>query len=390
MNKLDQIMQDAVDNHIIAGMNLLILKDGKEMFYGQAGYADIKQGTPYARDSINRIYSMTKPVTAAAVMILMERGKLSLLDPIEMYIPEFANTKVYENGKLVPILRPITIRDLLSMSSGLLYGGDITRQASIDAQNVFDEIDDNLYTNHQLDTLTVTRKLAACGLAFQPGEKWEYGTSADVLGGIVEVVSGMRFGEFLQKEFFDPLEMVDTGFYVPLEKIRRMPTTYESIGGGLCVCETNHLGLQYLRKDKPAFESGGAGLTSTLDDYSNFATMLMNKGAFKGRQILQEWTVSYMTKPQMIPRVQESLWNSWDTLPGMSYGNLLRMAQYPNMANYPCWEGEYGWDGWLGTYFCNSPKNRVTILSGMQHKEAGGLNVIFRLRAAMRNDSLLI
>lgn len=390
MNKLDQIMQDAVDNHIIAGMNLLILKDGKEVFYGQAGYADIEQGTPYARDSINRIYSMTKPITAASVMLLMERGKLSLLDPIEMYIPEFANTKVYENGKLVPILRPITIRDLLSMSSGLLYGGDTTRQASIDAQNVYDEIDDNLYTNHQLDTLTVTRKLAACGLAFQPGEKWEYGTSADVLGGIVEVVSGMKFGEFLQKEFFNPLEMVDTGFHVPLEKTRRMPTTYESVDGGLRVCETNHLGLQYLRKDKPAFESGGAGLTSTLDDYSNFATMLMNKGAFKGRQILQEWTVSYMTKPQMIPRIQESLWNSWDTLPGMSYGNLLRMAQYPYMANYPCWEGEYGWDGWLGTYFCNSPKNRVTILIGMQHKEAGGLNVIFRLRAAMMNDSLLI
>ena len=382
-------MQEAVDKKDVAGMNLLVLKGGREVLYHEVGYADLEAKTGYARDSINRMYSMTKPITGAAVLKLVEMGRISLIDSVDMYIPEFGKTMVYENGRLVPRTRPLTLRDLMSMSSGLLYGGNPQDPACCDVQRVYDEIEERLDGDHPMSTVEMATKLAGGGLSFQPGTAWNYGTSADVLGAVVEIASGMRFGDFLEEYFFRPLGMQDTGFAVPREKSHRMPTVYKRSEQGLIKEETRHLGMTYLRDRQPAFESGGAGLNSTLDDYGRFATMLLNGGSHEGKQILSEQTVEYMTHPEMMPWVQDSMWHSWESLLGMSYGNLVRCATHPNMAYYPTWEGEYGWDGWLGTYFCNSPKNRITILAGMQLVDAGALDLMFRLRAALMQDRRL-
>lgn len=380
MKRVEKVLADAVANHEVAGVNLLVIKDGKEVLYTETGYADIEEKKPYTRDTIVRLYSMTKPVTGAAAMLLMERGLLDVGMPVDEILPGFKNQQVWENGRKVPVRRRMVVKDLLSMTSGLSYGGDIGNPASMEAQRVFDEINENLYTEHQLSTVAIANKLGECGLAFHPGDGWRYGTSADVLAAVIEVVSGIRFGEFLRQEFFEPLGMKDTGFYVPKEKKNRLASVYERTAGEMKLCYTDNLGIMYTQEMPPAFESGGAGLVSTIDDYAKFANMLMNQGMHEGKQILAPATVSFFTKAKLTPWQQEYFWRNWDSLDGYGYGNLMRIMEEPGMAYYQTWKGEYGWDGWLGAYFCNSPLNKTTILMTMQRKDAGVIEVTKRVR----------
>lgn len=378
--KLDEVLQQAVSNGEIAGANVLVIKEGKELAYSEAGYADMETKTPYSRDTIFRMYSMTKPVTGAAAMLLMERGQLDLGKPVEEILPGFQNQMVWENGKKVPVRRKMLVRDLLSMTSGLAYGGDEKNPGAVETQKLFDEIDDRLYGKQPFSTMEIAERLGQCGLSFHPGDAWQYGTSADVLGAVIEKVSGMRFGEFIQKEFIEPLGMQDTGFYVPKEKQNRLASVYESTKEGLKLCRTNHLGIMYTQEKAPAFESGGAGMVSTLDDYAKFAGMLMNGGTYEGKQLLSPRTVEYFTSPRLLPWQQETLWRSWESLYGYGYGNLMRIMEEPGMSHFHTWRGEYGWDGWLGAYFCNSPANRLTILMSLQKKDAGTTEVTRKVR----------
>lgn len=379
-DRIQALLENAVSTGEVAGVNLLVQKDGKDLFYGQAGYADIASEKPYQRDTIIRLYSMTKPITAAAAMYLMERGSLDPGQAVEEILPGFRNQTVWENGAKTPVRRKMRIWDLLSMTSGLPYGMDVGSPASMEAQTVFDEIDARLYTDAAPGTVEIANRLGQCGLAFHPGDAWQYGTSADVLGAVIECVSGKSFGAFLDEAFFCPLGMTDTGFYVPPEKQARLATVYEKTKDGLVKCPTRHLGLMYNKEQPPKFESGGAGLASTLDDYARFAQMLLNGGAFGGRQILAPSTVDYFTRAALTPWQQESLWRSWESLYGYGYGNLMRIMKEPGMACHQAWPGEYGWDGWLGSYFCNSPSNNVTILLSFQLKDTGTTTLTRRLR----------
>ncbi len=364
----------------VAGVNLLVRKDGEELFYGQAGYADIESGRPYQRDTIVRLYSMTKPVTAAAAMYLMERGCLDLGMAVDEILPGFRDQTVWEGGQKVPVHRKARILDLLSMTSGLCYGEDGGSPAYTGPKAVFDEIDGRLYGDAPLGTVEIANRLGQCPLAFHPGDAWLYGTSADVLGAVIERVSGMKFGEFLDEVFFKPLGMEDTGFYVPPEKQGRLAEAYEMTPGGLVKCETRHLGLMY-RKERPAvFESGGAGLASTLDDYARFAQMLLNGGEYGGRRILSQTTVDFFTRAKLTPWQQESMWHYWEGLYGFGYGNLMRILVEPGMACHQTWPGEYGWDGWMGTYFANSPLNGTTVLMSFQLKDTGTTPLTRELR----------
>ena len=378
MEKLKQtiqnIMDEAVAKEKIAGGNLLILKDGKELFYLQTGYADVEKKIPYSRDTIARLYSMTKPVTAVAVMILIERGLVDLGRGISLILPDFEAPMVWERGKKVPAHREINLKDLLNMTSGLPYpAGDDAGKA---AAKVFDEVDARLYTDHQVSTMELAQKLFGGGLSFHPGDHWMYGTSADLLGAVVEAVSGMKFGEFLQKELFEPLGMKDTGFYVPEEKRHRLAEAYEQTPEGLKRFETNHLGIRYSMDCPPVFESGGAGLASTLDDYGKLATMLMQGG----QGILKPNTVRFLINGGLTGWQRESCHRNWNDLIGQTYGNLMRHMVNPGDAVFNGWEGEYGWDGWLGCYFCNSPENGITILFNSQIKDCAVLPIIRRIR----------
>lgn len=381
MEKVEKLLQELVTTKQVAGINLLVLKDGIEVLYAQAGCADIANQKPYHRNTIMRLYSMSKPITAAAAMILIERGVISMTQAVEDFLPGFCNQMVWENGKKVPVRRPVLIKELLNMTSGLVYGcDDPSCLAEYETQQLFDEIDAKLYTKDALSTVEIANRLGQCGLAFQPGAEWRYGTSADVLGAVIEVASGKSFGQFLQDEIFGPLGMADTGFFVPEEKQNRLATTYDWTPEGLIECPTDHLGITHGQKQAPAFESGGAGLVSTLDDYAKFAKMLLNKGSYQGVKILEPETVEFFTNGTLLPWQQEVAWRTWDTMAGYNYGNYMRKMEYPGMAYYKTWEAEYGWDGWLGAYFCNSPKNKVTILVGMQLKHAGEYPIIAKIR----------
>lgn len=418
--KLENVMAQAVEDCEIAGMNLLAEKDGEEICYCQAGMADRERGIPMERDTILRLYSQSKPITAAAAMILMERGALDLDQPVSDFLPAFAKQSYFAEQEGIgeaaaggskkeqegigeaaggskkeakggeaassmevrPVMQPMRVYDLLRMTSGLVYPDETTaagRQAAV----VFEEMDRRLYTKDAMTTKEAADKLAECTLAFEPGSSWRYGTSADVLGAVIEAASGQRFGEFLEKELFGPLGMKDTAFWVPREKQSRLAETYESVTENgkktLLRYEGNNLAVCNRMQNPPAFESGGAGLSSTLDDYMRFARMLLQEGTLNGARILKPATVRYMTGAELM-EYQQSAFNHWIGLEGFSYGNLMRICKRPMRAGIFAAEGEYGWDGWLGTYFANFPKEKLTILMGIQKRDAGTFALTRKLR----------
>lgn len=378
MDQIKKILRRSIKNNDIAGGNLMILKGGEEIFYHEEGFADREAGLPIKRNSIFRLYSMSKPVTAVAVMILMERGEIDLFDPVSKYLDGFKNQMVEEEGSLIPVNREVTLKDLLSMTSGLVYGGN--DRAGQETEALFQEIDSRLLGDSPMGTVEIMNKLGKCSLAFQPGASWQYGASADVLGAVVEVVSGMRFGEFLNKELFEPLAMKETGFWLPEEKRDRLVKTYADNGqGGLQLYTANHLGIVHQMDRNPAFESGGAGLVSTIDDYSRFTRMLMKEGSFEGIQILKPKTVKYLISGTLSAEQQKSF-DLWHTLSGHSYGNLMRVMKDYSQAGSLGSLGEYGWDGWLGAYFCNCPEDDLTFLFMMQKTDAGTTSLTRKLR----------
>ena len=377
--KLHTVLQAAIDDLFIPGANLLVLKDGQEVAYCEAGYADVEQKISIQRETIYRMYSMSKPITAVAVMILMERGLIDMADPVAKFLPGFVNQHVaVENGK-TSVKREMMLKDLLSMTSGLPYP-DTLHQAGREADEVFHKIDERLHSEAPMTTQEIANTLGRCSLSFQPGEHWMYGTSADILGAVVEVVSGMKYGEFLKQEIFDPLKMKDTGFYVPEDKQNRLIKLYENVSGTFIEGQTNHLGIQYQMKNPPAFESGGAGLASTIGDYARFATMLLNHGELEGVRILAPKTVEYLTTGELMPWQQEDMWRGKEVLSGYTYGNLMRVMKNPGMSFVNGEIDEYGWDGWLGTYFCNFPNSNCTFLFMMQKKNAGTTALTRKLR----------
>ncbi|WP_138750819.1 serine hydrolase domain-containing protein [Paenibacillus sinopodophylli] len=377
-NQLKKTLKASIDNKEIAGANFMVIKDGHELFYHEDGMADLESGRPITRDSIFRLYSMTKPVTAASVMMLLERGDIDLFDPVSSYIPGFKNQKLEQNGVLVPVNREVNIHDLLNMTSGLVYGG--SDKAGLHTDALFQELGSRLKGDNPMGTLEFANRLGQGPLSFEPGSYWQYGTSADVLGAIVEAVSGMKFSQFLYKEIFGPLEMLDTGFWLPEEKRNRLAKTYQDdSGGGLKLYSDSHLGIYHQMDREPTFESGGAGLVSTIDDAAKFTRMLMNQGGYNGGQLLQPRTVQYLTSASLNDWQQKGF-DSWHSLVGHSYGNQMRIMTDTGKAGIIGSQGEYGWDGWLGAYFTNSPQDGLTILFMIQKKDAGTMAITRKLR----------
>ena len=230
-----------------------------------------------------------------------------------------------------------------------------------------------------MTTMEMASRLGQGRLAFQPGESWRYGTGADILGAVVEAASGVRFGEFLSREFFEPLGMKDTGFSLDASKRDRLTKVYERTPDGLVEYHGNHLGICNHMDADIRFESGGAGLVSTIEDYRHFAQMLMNGGAYQGRTYLMPSTVAYMTGCRLYPH-QQMMMAGWDSLAGYSYSNLMRVLTEPSLAVINGSRGEYGWDGWLGPYFANMPEVDTTFLMMVQLKDSGTFTLTRKLR----------
>lgn len=362
-------IEKEIQNCNISGASVCIIKDGKEIYKDNFGFADKENNIKMADDTIFRMFSTTKPITATAIMILFERGKIDLYDPVSMYLEGFKNQKVIKDGKLSDVNREMTIKDLLNMTSGLSYADDSTECGKCMSQ-LFDDVKRKLEEGSPINTLDFCNAIGKVPLAFQPGDQWLYGTSADILGAIVEVVSKKKFSEFLSEEIFKPLDMKDTAFYVPEEKRPRFAQIYKynEEEKRLYPYLEDALGLDGY-KVSTAFESGGAGLVSTINDYKKFALMLLNKGKYEDTRILGSKTVEFMTQNQLNEKQMQSM--NWESLRGYGYGNLMRILinQAEGQTNGSL--GEFGWDGWTGNYITISPKDNMIFMYFIQRCDTG-------------------
>lgn len=374
--KILSVLENAVSNGDIAGANVLVLQNGTEIAYLESGFSDIENGRVMDRSTIFRMYSQTKPVTAAAAVSLMERGKLDAGAWLSDYLPEFGTSYVRKNGVRVQAQKHITVTDLLNMTSGIPYPGD--DETGRQSGTVFWEVEQNMRSDSAITTAEFARKMAGNDLCFEPGERFMYGASADILGAVIEKVSGMSLRDYMMSTFFEPLEMSDTDFYVPQEKSDRLAKIYDYTENGLRELRVDNLGLIYERDRIPAFQSGGAGLCSTLDDYSRFALMLMNGGTYGDRKILSQASVKFLTHGGLAPHQKPQLEEGWGWMRGYTYGNLMRVCDDESMTTLFSSKGEYGWDGWAGTFFSNEPSHGITLLFGVQQAGVGRAGNIIR------------
>lgn len=357
MEYLQKVINKEINSNILLGASVGIWKDGNKIFREDFGFMDLDRKNDMRSDGIYRLYSSTKPITATAAMILFERGIIDLYDSVSKYLDGFKSQNVYVDGKIVPANRPVTIIDLLNMTSGLVYPG--TDLSGIDMKNVFENGISAALSGNGLSTVEFCNQIGSVPLAYQPGELWRYGTSADILGAVIEVASGKRFSNFLKDEIFAPLDMLDTDFYVPENKRDRLVQMCNFVPSEnkLEEYKGNHL-LILLGKEKPTFESGGAGLFSTIEDYSHFANMLLCGGVWNGKRILGKKTVEFMRSNQLTPKQMSGL---WDTLNGYGYGCLMRNLYDIGLAKTNGSVGEFGWDGWAGTYTTIDVKENMVI-----------------------------
>ncbi len=362
MDAVTKLLETFVEKKMAAGASALVIKDGKKIYEHAVGYADIEKQTPFCIDSIMRIYSMSKVVTAAAIMALQDEGKLLVSDPVGKYLSNYRHQSVSilrdEKYELVPAEREMTIHDLLTMTSGIAYLSSADNERTgMDWDGLYDQFCKE--NTARPNTVGFANFLGQFPLAFQPGKRWMYGYSCDVLGGIAEVASGMPFGEYLQKTFFGPLGMHDTRFRVPKEKQTRVSTIYLNTDQGL-IPQTPH----YDSHDDMPYESGGAGLYSTLPDYARFAQMLLGSGELDGVRCLKEESVRLMTSNRLTS--DQSLSYNWDDCPGYGYGYAVRVMTDQSLSCYMEENGSFGWNGAAGTSVRIDPKRDLVVLFGTQ------------------------
>lgn len=365
-----------VEEEKVAGCSINITRGGKPAFQKCFGYADAANAKPIQDDTIFRIYSMSKPITVTAALMLYERGLFSLSDPVSAYIPEFAEQKVVlinEDGKKYyeTPKTPLTIRNLFTMTSGLAWMEDSGPAA--------EEMEALMHSPavQGKGTLEVAKLVAQnVGLAFHPGEKWLYGYSHDILGALICALTGKTFGEFLKKEIFEPLGMEDTGFWVPPEKAERLSKIYQ-------IDDTNHIveaeGYTDSFLAPKKLESGGGGMVSTLGDYAKFSKMLLNGGTLGNNRILGRKTVELMAANQLTPQ-QRSCFKQSHL--GYGYGLGVRTMIELDKNGHNGSVGEFGWSGMAGTWFCIDPAEEMVVVF-MTQMIPGKFDCISRLLPAV-------
>lgn len=339
LERIAPAMQRWVDNGKIPGALTMIARAGKLVHFEKVGRQDIASATPIEFDTIFRIYSMTKPITSVAVMMLYEEGHFQLTSPVSEFIPAFKDMKVYANhgDAVVDVERELTIKHLLTHTSGLIYGGDWIHPINDRYREA---------TFFAGDLAHMVNELGKIPLLHQPGDAWNYGMSTDVLGYLVEVVSGMPFAEFLKTQILNPLGMVDTDFSVPVEKAERYATVYEP---------TEDHGIQVLEnppvsKDSLSFHhAGGAGLQSTAADYLRFCQMMLNEGELNGNRLLGRKTVE-LIRMNHISDDWQPLWRSGCGF-GLGFAVVTNVAETHSLGSV----GTYSWGGLASTTFWIDP-----------------------------------
>jgi len=362
---LDSAMQGIVDARHLAGVVTLVARHGKVVQHKAYGVQDVASKTPMQLDSIVRIYSMTKPVAGAAMMMLYEEGKWLPTDPIAKHIPEFANLKVFTgmdaNGQpiLVAPSHPPTMGELMSHNAGFTYGlfGNSPVDKMYQADNPLDAPSLQAFIG----------KVARLPLLYQPGEKWVYSVSVDIQGYLVEKLSGKTFPDFLRDRIFTPLGMKDTGFMVPEAKLARVATIYAwDAASGALKAQPRDPDISKM----PGLPSGGGGLYSTAADYFHFAQMMLNGGELNGKRLLKSSTVAMMRTNVL----NEQTLNSKSGIgpvhlqPGLGFGYDFAVMYDPPAFKSPLGKGSYWWWGIAGTWFWNDPTNDLLFIGMIQRR----------------------
>ncbi len=360
-DRLDRVtaaMQGFVDDGLLAGAVTMVARDNKIIHFESVGYRDIEADAAMTNDTIFRIYSMSKPITGVALMMLYEEGLFKLSDPVEKHLPEFKDMQVYagmdDDGNMItePPGHPMTVRELMSHTGGMTYG--IFAQSPVD----------NMYVEAgMLDTtIPLSEMVARLGkipLKHQPGSAWEYSVSVDVQGYLVEKLAGQSFGSFLEDRIFTPLGMVDTDFHVPAEKADRFAQMYVNSPASLLTPSEMFPGTDFLID--PILEGGGGGLVSSTMDYMRFSQMLLNGGELDGVRILAPLTVDLMHRDQLPEAVKSIGLGNRGTTFGLDFAIIEDTVEAEGYS-----EGEYFWGGAAGTWFWIDPVENLVFIGMIQ------------------------
>ena len=374
MHPIQAFLHSIVETGQVAGASALVYQNGREIFFGCAGQRDLASGAPFARDTVMRMFSMTKVVTAAATLKLFEQNILGPETPVAAILPEYAHMNVLmPDGALRPARTELTIHHLLTMTSGIPYP-----DAPAPIPQMYEEQLAALGDMRACSTREFVRAIARCPLCFDPGEAWLYGLSADVLGGVIVAATGMELGNFLKKTFFAPLGMADTGFSLGASQAARAATLYHCAADGTLAPHAAALGYGL---DESRVEMGGAGLFSTLDDFMAFGEMLRQDGA----GILSPASVRQMRANRLTANQLATFGGAAD---GYGFGYLVRtLMDEGKNARFRERAGSFGWNGMAGTTLRIDPARGLTVVFGMQRVPSASDQI---LPALMRAASAAI
>jgi len=354
---MHQTVKQFVDDGKHAGIITLLTRNGKIVDFQTYGYRDIEKQLPMERDTICRVYSMSKIIACVGTLILFEEGRFNLDDSVANYVPELRDMKVWTGGtqdarQVGPLKRPITIKHLLTHTSGLIY--DFSGEDEL--TKLWRSAD--LWSGPGLTNFIA--KVAKLPLKHQPGDAYTYGVNMDVLGALIERVTGKTFGEFLEERLFRPLKMKDTGFCVPADKMHRLAKIYHHGPGGRLV--EDKVLLEVWPEPGRGVEAGGAGIFSTAGDFARFAQMLCNGGTLEGKRILSRKTVELMTANHMM-----SLPENKGASRAAGFGLGVQVTTDLGRMSVPSSIGQFGWYGAATTYCQIDPEERIVAIALAQH-----------------------
>ena len=363
-----------------------VADDDGVVYTDEYGFADLEAQTPITPQSIFRIYSMTKPITSIVLMQLFEEGHFLLEDPVERFLPDLANPQVMTGGtdqapQTRPAARSITIRDLLTHSSGLTYG--FLRQTPLDARYRKQGLGDFTLPDYSLSE--AVRLLGQEPLLFEPGTSWNYSMSTDLCGAVIEAITGATLAQAFAERVFEPLAMLDTGFSVPADALDRFTSLYVPIPPGELTRMEPWNGSPYAKP--PSFLSGGGGLVSTIGDYQKFASMLLAGGVSGDNRIIGRRTLEYMASNHLPGgRLLNELGQSSfaeTVMEGMGFGLGFHVVEDPAANGAVCSPGEFGWGGAASTVFWVDPVERLTVIFMTQLLPSSTYPVRRQLRSAV-------
>jgi CubicO group peptidase (beta-lactamase class C family) len=364
LGRVGTVMQRYVDEKALAGLITMVARRGQTIHFQRFGMMDVAAARPVEFDTIFRIYSMTKPLTSVALMMLFEQGLVRLTDPVAGFIPALRNVKVLaRDGTLADLEREITIHDLLRHTAGMSYNG-YYEDTGDPVDELYDEAD---LWPADATSEEMVRRIAELPLAFQPGQGWRYSVATDVIGHVVELVSDMSLAQFLEEKILKKLGMEDTAFSVPPDKVDRFAALHGTSKEGALEEIDVSIGGEYA---DVSLYSGGHGLVSTAPDYARFAQFILNKGELDGVRLLGPRTVELMTANHLPAAVLPMAMGA-EQMPGLGFGLGFSVMLDVALSGMMGSVGLCGWSGWAKTHFWVDPQEQITGVLMMQHIYAG-------------------